>query len=128
MLVMPVINTIKRLYKKGMSIREISRKTGYSRNTISKYMNGAMPRYGRRGEPTEPKKKKIRPYIEQWLKEDESAPRKQRRTRMKIFQDLVDIYDYEGSYTTVKDVVNEFKMMKKEVFVPRHYEPGVLLR
>ncbi len=56
--------------------------------------------------------------------EDEEAPRKQRRTRKKIFQDLVDQYDYEGSYSTVKKVVREFKPIYKETFVPRYHAPG----
>ena len=107
-----------------MSVREINRKTGYSRNTISKYINGGKGGYNRSLETLSPKKATIRPIIKEWLIEDEEAPRKQRRTRKKIFQDLVDQYDYEGSYSTVKKVVREFKPIYKETFVPRYHAPG----
>ena len=117
MLVMQVVDTIKHLYKKGMSEREINRKTGYSRNTISKYIKGGKVGYSRSLETLSPKKATIRPIIKEWLIEDEDAPRKQRRTRKKIFQDLVDQYDFEGSYSTVKEVVREFKpIIKKPLY------------
>ena len=125
MLRMQTIDTIKTLYRTGMSIREIHRKTGFSRNTITKYLNGASPGYRRTDKAISPKKLAIRPIIEQWLLEDESVPRKQRRTRTKIFKDLVDQHDFDGSYATVKEVVREIIGTKKEVFVPRHYNPGV---
>ncbi len=124
MLNMQVIDTIKQLHHKGMSEREINRKTGYSRNTIAKYINGGIPGYHRANEAPAPKKAVIRPIVKQWLEEDEDAPRKQRRTRMKIFRDLVDIHDYGGSYTTVKEVVREIKPIHKEAFVPRYHAPG----
>lgn len=126
MLVMPVINMIKHLYQQGMSIREISQKTGHSRNTIRKYLNGGRGVYQRGGEPSSPKKDKIRGIIKQWIEEDVQAPRKQRRTRKKMYSDLVSDYDYDGSYSTVKDVVNTIKGCSKEVFVPRHHEPGMM--
>ena len=126
MLVMPVINMIKHLYQQGMSIREISQKTGHSRNTIRKYLNGGRGVNQRGGEPSSPKKDKIRGIIKQWIEEDVQAPRKQRRTRKKMYSDLVSDYDYDGSYSTVKDVVNTIKGCSKEVFVPRHHEPGMM--
>jgi len=125
MLVMPVVETLKKLSRKGMSIREMSRKTGISRNTISKYLGGATPIYNRSVSPKAPKRDRITPIIIQWISEDESAPRKQKRTRLKIYKDLVSIYGYDGSYSTVKNVINEVKLMSKEVFVPRHHKPGM---
>lgn len=124
MLGMEVIKTIKKLSREGMSEREINRKTGYSRNTIAKYLNGGQAGYHRDSEAVAPKKELIRPIIKEWVEEDEEAPRKQRRTRMKIFRDLVDHHDYDGSYSTVKEVVREYKKIHKEAFVPRHHDPG----
>jgi len=124
MLSMQLIDTIRRLEKEGMSIREINRKTGYSRNTIAKYVNGAQPGYRRTKKSHSPKKTIVSPLIEKWIIEDEKAPRKQKRTRWKMFRDLVDQYNYGGSYTTVKKVVAEIKGIRRDVFVPRHYQPG----
>jgi transposase len=124
MIGMEMIAMIKRLQDQGMSVRQISRKTGYSRNTIGKYLKGGQPVYQRQKEDPSPMKERIRPMIEQWLEEDRLAPKKQRRTRLKMFNDLVAQYDYAGSYTTVKKVVQEIVGSRKEVFVPRHYEPG----
>jgi transposase len=81
MIGMEMIAMIKRLQDQGMSVRQISRKTGYSRNTIGKYLKGGQPVYQRQKEDPSPMKERIRPMIEQWLEEDRLAPKKQRRTR-----------------------------------------------
>ncbi|HBM14842.1 MAG TPA: IS21 family transposase [Lentisphaeria bacterium] len=116
---------IKQLYEKdNKSMRDISKLMHCSRNTISKYLNGAESGYHRGKEINSPKSDFIRPIITQWLKEDESAPPKQKRTRKKIYQDLLVRYEFDGSYTTVKRVVREIKGLSREVFVPRHHLPG----
>jgi len=116
---------IKQLYEKdNKSIRGISKVLHCSRNTVSKYVNGAELGYHRTKEVISPKADFIKPIIERWLEEDRFAPPKQKRTRKKMYHDLVEQYGFTGSYTTVKRVVCDIKGFSREVFVPRHHLPG----
>ena len=120
-----MINTIKQLYEKDQkSIHAISTILHCSRNTVSKYLNGGTEGYHRKDEPKQPKTDAIKPLIEKWIEEDQSVHPKQRRTRTKIFTDLVNNHGYDGSYTTVKRVVKGIKGLSRDVFVPRHHNPA----
>ena len=79
---MDMVGKIRRLHSRGnKSEREIARITGLSRNTVAKWLKGAVgdaPRY-RRG----PMAVKLTPFaaaIEQALEADAHRPRKDRRT------------------------------------------------
>ncbi len=66
--------------RERLSIREIARRTGLSRNTIKKYLraDAAEPRYAKRVSPS-----KLDAYAEKlsgWLKSEVIKSRKQRRT------------------------------------------------
>ncbi|GGA40528.1 hypothetical protein GCM10011499_07620 [Pelagibacterium lentulum] len=86
---MAFLSVIRRWhFRDGFSIREISRRTGLSRNTIRKYL---------RSDTVEPKFKvperpsKIDPFAEKlssWLKAESRKPRNQRRTVKQIHADL----------------------------------------
>ena len=115
---------IKGMYRQGLKISEISRQFGHSRNTVAKYVNGADAGYHRQVEPLQPIADQIRPLVKAWLAEDQLAPRKQRRTATKIYDDLSVQYGYTGSYTTVKRVVRAARGSSKEVFIPRAHQPG----
>lgn len=120
-----MIEKIKQLYERdNKSQREISDLLHCSRNTICKYLNGEEPGYHRTQAPISPKYSSIKPLIERWLKEDESVHPKQRRTRQKMYKDLINHHQYDGSYTTVKRVVKDIKGISREVFVPRHHNPA----
>ncbi len=80
-----------------MPIREISRRTGLSRNTIKKYLReGAVePKFKT---PTRPSK--LDPYADRlsaWLLAQARKPRKERRTVKQMHADLVKL-GYNGSY------------------------------
>ena len=73
----------------GMSIREISRRTGLSRNTVRKYLtNGVVePKY-----PARTVANKLDAFaskLEGWLKGEAKKGRKQRRNTRQLFNDLV---------------------------------------
>ncbi len=120
-----MVDVIKNMYEKqGLSQSEIARRLNRSRTTIRRYINGSASIYRRETDPSSPKKNAIRSIVETWLSEDKQAPRKQKRTRYKIFKDLVRLHDYDGSYSTVKEVVNDIKGLSNETFVPRHHQPG----
>ena len=86
--------------REQLSIREISRRTGLSRNTIRKYLRAgtAEPQYAKRRSPS-----KLDAFAEKlagWLKAEASKSRKQRRTLKQIHADLVAL-GYKGSYNRV---------------------------
>jgi transposase len=64
------------------------------------------------------------PVIEQIIKDDKSAPVKQRHTGRRIFERLRDEYGYTGGITQVRDAVAEVNRYSKEVFVPLSHPPG----
>ncbi len=83
-----------------MPIREISRRTGLSRNTIRKYLReGAVePRFKTPVRPS-----KLDPYADRlsaWLLAQTRKPRKERRTVKRMHEDLVKL-GYDGSYGRV---------------------------
>lgn len=83
-----------------MPIREISRRTGLSRNTIRKYLReGAVePKFKTPQRPS-----KLDPYTDRlsaWLLAQTKRPRKDRRTVKQMYADLVKL-GYGGSYGRV---------------------------
>lgn len=55
------------LYKQGLSLRQISRQTGYAVNTIRKYLAGSQPHYKERSAAKSTKLSAYEPYIEERL-------------------------------------------------------------
>ncbi len=83
-----------------MPIREISRRTGLSRNTIRKYLReGAVePKFKTPSRPS-----KLDPYADRlsaWLLAQTRKSRKERRTVKQMHADLVKL-GYDGSYGRV---------------------------
>lgn len=55
------VNEIQTLYREGVSIRMISRLTGFDRKTVRDYLReGGLPRYG----PRAPRPRKLDPFVE----------------------------------------------------------------
>ena len=86
MIRMAQANTIKDLYEnEGASLREISRRTGLSFQTVRKYAQrddwneGKEAKPGRKAE-NYPALGPYIPTIDAWLEADRKVPRKQRRT------------------------------------------------
>ena len=95
---MALLSVIRRWHLRDeLSIREISRRTGLSRNTIRKYLRSGEvePRFK---VPDRPSKLDI--YAERlaaWLRTEANRPRKQKRTIKQLHADLMSL-GYEGSY------------------------------
>lgn len=110
----------------GVSMRDVARQMGVSRNTVRRYVEGAEP--GQR-EPVQ----RARPVYEavraRLLAVLEDAPRwtggKQRLTAARLHE-LIRTEGHEVGYTLVKDVMREWKRQRQEVFVPLVYAPGEL--
>ena len=101
-----LLSVIRRWHlRDGMSIREISRRTGLSRNTVRKYLtNGVVePKYPARSVAN--KLDAFAPKLEGWLKSEAKKGRKQRRNTRQLFNDLV-VLGFEGSYA-LEEVAGE---------------------
>src|SRR5271166_2142444 len=114
-----------------LSIREIARGTGLSRNTIRKYLrSGAVePRFRVSARPS-----KLDAFADQlgrWLKTEANRPRKQKRTLKQLHADLVTL-GYDGSYGRVAafarawkaDRQREEQTIGRGAFVPLIFQPG----
>lgn len=118
---------VRRLYfHDGLTKREISRRTGFHRETVSKMLLYAQPPGYRLKQPrSRPKLGPFIPIIDEMLKQDKSArKKKQRHTAKRIFDRLKEEHSFTGGYTIVKDYVREKKLRSKEVYFPLLQRPG----
>jgi transcriptional regulator with XRE-family HTH domain len=117
--------------REQLSIREIARRTGLSRNTIRKYLRAgeAEPHYAKRVSPS-----KLDPFASKlsgWLKTEAGRSRKQRRTVKQIYADLQAL-GYTGSYNRVAAFVRLWQEQRlvaqqttgRGTFVPLAFGPG----
>ncbi len=125
---MGLLNIIRRMaLREKLSIREISRRTGLSRNTISKYLSAGTI------EPTftvPERPSKLDPFAEKlsgWLKTEAGRSRKQRRTLKQLHADLVSL-GFTGSYGRVAAFARQWQadqqMAGRGIFVPLSFRPG----
>ena len=131
MLTMADIKYIKDLSdKKGLSLREISRTTGFNFRTVKKYVDREDW-----SEPLTRKNKSISvldPFvktIDEWLEADFNAPRKQRHSAKRIYNRLKRLCkdDFTVSYRTVARYVAEKKRQiygSNEGFIPLYHPAG----
>ena len=126
-----ILSVIRRWHlREGVSIREISRRTKLSRNTIRKYLtNGAV-------EAVYPKRRnrsKLDGYAEElasWLKRESVRGRKERRNLKQLHRDLMKC-GYTGSYDRVAAFSRVWRRQRQEAstvsrnaFVALVFAPG----
>lgn len=128
MIKMAQIENIRKMYfMEGLSIREISKRTGHHRDTLSKYLskdNPQPPKYVLKNQRKHPVLEDYIPMIDQILKEDKKRHRKQQHTGQKIFRTLQQLYNYPGGYTTVTDYLRKVRKRNREAFLPLEFELG----
>ena len=129
---MGLLNIIRRMYlRQKLSIREIARLTGVSRNTVTKHLaaNTIEPNFA-----TPERQSKIDPFAEKlagWLKTEAGKSRKQRRTVKQLHADLAAL-GFTGSYGRVAAFARQWKADRQReqqttgrgTFVPLHFDPG----
>lgn len=129
---MELLSVIRRWhYRNQHSIREISRRTGLSRNTVRKYLrSGAVePRFQVPDRPS-----KLDPYADKlsaMLRVESGKPRKQKRTVKQLHADLVAL-GYSGSYNRVAAFSRDWRAARQReqqtsgrgTFVPLAFVPG----
>lgn len=129
---MALLSVIRRWhFREELSIREICRRTGLSRNTIRKYLRlgSVEPKYRVPERPS-----KLDPFADRlatWLRIEAKKSRKQKRTIKQLHADLVAL-GYEGSYGRVAAFAREWRADQHQqqqttgrgTFVPLIFEPG----
>lgn len=123
------LGRVRRLfYRDGESLSEISRKTGYCRNTIKRWLKtaeGTEPNYLRRCHDT-----KITPYAAQLIKAleaDAHRPKRDRRSALKLFGEI-QAAGFTGGYSRVTEFVRRWRIEGGTVvvnaYVPLKFELG----
>lgn len=126
---MNTLGKIRRLfYRDRVSVSEIARRTGYSRNTIKRWLRtpeGIEPKYRRRTTDT-----KIAPYAEQLiqaLRTDAHRPKRDRRSARKLFAEI-QAAGFTGHYCRVTEFVQRWRMeggaAVVNAYVPLHFGLG----
>ena len=106
---MELLSVIRRWhFRDHFSIREISRRTGLSRNTVRKYLraDSVEPRFNAPDRPS-----KLDPFADKlsaMLRVETSKGRKQKRTIKQLHADLTSL-GYEGSYNRVAAFARDWK-------------------
>ena len=96
-----------------VSLREISKRLGISRNTVRRYLRAETvePAYADRRSPTSLDKYAFK--LSAWLKTEATKSRKQRRTLKQMHIDLCAL-GYEGSYDRVAAFARQWKVDQLE--------------
>ena len=110
---MELLSVIRRWrLRDHFSIREISRRTGLSRNTVRKYLrsDSVEPKFNVPDRPS-----KLDPYadkLSRMLLQEAGKSRKQKRTIKQLHADLVAL-GYDGSYNRVAAFAREWKAARQ---------------
>jgi transposase len=123
-----MVGKIRRMYfRDAMSVREIVRRTGLSRNTVRTWLRAPAekaPRYRRTSQAG-----KLTPFhtaLEQALKADALRPKKERRTGLALYREI-QAAGYSGGYSRVTDFIRMWRQHgggAPAAFVPLTFEPG----
>ncbi|ROS57745.1 IS21 family transposase [Frigoribacterium sp. PhB24] len=116
----------------GLSIRELARRHGVGRPTVRQALAQAEPPSRKPRVRTAPRLDVFKSAIDEMLREDLDAPRKQRHTARRVFARLAEEHGAaELSYSTVRDYVRRRRPeidleagRLPEVFIPQEHAPG----
>jgi transposase len=109
----------KKHFKEEWSIRKIANALEISRQSVRKALtSSSAPSYQLTKSKPAPTLGSFHAVIDQWLKEDEKSPVKQRHTATRIYQRLVDEHSYRGCESNIRRYVRLKKQKTPEAFVP----------
>jgi transposase len=121
-------------WREGLSVRALARKYGVHRRLVREALTRAEPEPRKTPERRSPRLEPFKKTIDEWLRVDLDAPRKQRHTAKRIHDRLIAEHDADGvSYSAVRDYVSrrrpeitiEEGRGPAQVFVPQHHPPGL---
>jgi transposase len=110
---MELLSVIRRWrYRDHYSIREISRRTGLSRNTVRKYLRADIlePKF-----KVSDRRSKLDPFankLSRMLRQETATSRKQKRTIKQLHADLVAL-GYDGSYNRVAAFARDWRFARR---------------
>ncbi|MFF5213612.1 IS21 family transposase [Streptosporangium sp. NPDC000396] len=120
-------------WQQGMGIRALARKHGVHRRLVREALTQPEPTPRKTPERRSPQLEPFKKIIDEWLRDDLDAPRKQRHTVKRIHRRLLDEHAVtDVSYSTVRDYVSRRKPEiwveegrgPARVFIPQHHPPG----
>jgi len=116
-------------FVRGESKRAIAKRLQIHRRIINQALNDPRPpaKTSRVLEKNFLLTSAMKLKIEEWLKTDKSAPKKQRHTSKRIFQRLVTELHYLGAEPSIRKYVGQLRRelgINKTAFVPLVYQPG----
>ncbi len=115
----------KKHFVEGWSIRRISKELKLARQTVRKMLgDGNIPKYNLSQERPSPIMDPFKEIIVNILKEDETAPRKQRHNAVRIYERLRDEYGFMGGASTARRYVSKLKKAPAECFLMLEANPG----
>ncbi|MHA1988852.1 MAG: IS21 family transposase [Promethearchaeota archaeon] len=122
-------NIRKKYFCDKESIRRIARTYKIHRRQVRQAIANATPPPRKKhriiGKILTPAIKQI---IDQWLKEDIKAPRKQRHTGKRVYERLLENYNFCGAEVTIRNYVYKKRRelsVNTKIFIPQVYEPGI---
>jgi len=126
---MEMLGKIRRMYLRDkLSLHEIVKRTGLSRNTIRRWLRSteeaAPPRYSRTDKPL--KITAFQAQLEQALKADSHRNKQNRRTGKALFVQIK-ADGYAGSYSRVTDFIRDWRQREGDLpraFIPLKFEFG----
>ena len=129
MLVVETIAKIRRWhFQDGKPIKEICRELGVSRKTVRKVIRSGATEfsYERTVQP-QPKIGPWRDELDRLLAENSRRPKRERLTRIRIFEELRAL-GYEGGYDAVRRYAASWSQSEAEAsaaaYVPLSFDPG----
>ncbi|WP_164495620.1 IS21 family transposase [Streptomyces sp. ADI95-17] len=123
---------IRRDHRGGMSMRELERKHGVTWRTVRKALDSSWPEPRKKLPPRATTLDPYKAVIDEILRADLDAPRKQRHTVTRIFHRLVEEHGADVSYGVVRyyvasrkpEILVESGKAPLEAFVPQTHLPG----
>ncbi|MDX3434287.1 IS21 family transposase [Streptomyces sp. ME01-18a] len=123
---------IRRDHRGGMSMRELERKHGVTWRTVRKALDSSWPEPRKKLPPRATTLDPYKVVIDEILRADLDAPRKQRHTVTRIFHRLVEEHGADVSYGVVRyyvagrkpEILVESGKAPLEAFVPQTHLPG----
>jgi transposase len=121
-------------WREGLSVRGLAKKYGVHRRLVREALTRAEPAPKKTPERRSPRLDPFKKVIDEWLRADLDAPRKQRHTTKRIYDRLIKEQDAaEVSYSTVRDYVSRRRAEIRieegrgpaKVFIPQHHPPGL---